>query len=111
MKITEWTNKDGVTSYNYNPEKGDKVIALASSVYKSEPRPIIAYKGTPKERAVNIVTRGITSKWNDKEIFCQLTEGQTKVLDKAGDLMNKTIEFTEYDSDKYGKLVGARVRN
>lgn len=110
MKINKFEKKDGTTSEQGKPETGDTIVALASSVYKSEPRAVIVDKGTDKARAVNITTRGIKASFEGKELFVVLTEGQAKVLDKTEDLMNKTIVFEEYDSKKYGKLVGARVQ-
>jgi len=112
MKIRKFTTKAGEESEEreeYTPEAGDTIIALASSVYKSEPKPVIAYKGTNKEKAVNITKRGIKALWNKKEVFVKLTEGQTKVLDKVEDLTNRKIVFNNYESEKWGTLVGARV--
>lgn len=111
MKITERTDKDGKLYATYKPENKDEIVSLAKTTFKSEPRPTIVDKGTPRERAVNITRRGISATWNGKEIFVQLTEGQCKVLDKVEDLTGKTIVFENYKSKAgYGTLVGARIK-
>ena len=109
MKQTEFTKKDGSEGIEYKPEADDVIICKADSVYSSEPRAVIVDKDKETERAVNIVTHGISALWNDKEIFCKLTEGQKKVLDKVEDLMDKSVKFENYESKNYGTLVGARI--
>ena len=107
MKITEFTNKDGETSKNYKPEAGDEIIAVAESVYVSEPRAVIVGKDTDNPKAVNITTRGITATYKGEEIFAQLTEGHEKKLREFGNLAGKKIIFGEYFSKVANKnLVG-----
>ena len=109
MKERKFERKDGTDGIEYKPENGDIIIAKADSVFESEPRAVIVDKGKDTERAVNIVTYGINAEWKGKEIFCKLTEGMKKVLEKTSDLMDKEIKFENYESKNYGTLVGARV--
>lgn len=110
MIETEFKRADGSKGFNYKPENGDEIICQASTIFVSQPRAVIVDKGKPTERAINIISRGISAKWNDKDIFCNLTEGQTKNLSKTPDLMGKKVVFENYENEKYGTLVGASVK-
>ena len=113
MITKNFKRTDGTDGISYKPEAKDVIIAKASTIYVSEPRAVIVDKDKETERAVNIINRGIQAIWNngteDIEIFVTLTEGQSKVLSKIPDLMDKSITFENYDSKNWGKLVGARV--
>jgi hypothetical protein len=109
MKTKDFEKSDGTQGVEYKPEHGDKVLAKAESVFASEPRAVIVGRDTDKERAVNITTYGISAEWEGKEIFCKLTQGHQKLLSQKGNLMGKTLVFANYESDKWGTLVGVSV--
>ena len=108
----EYNKKDGSKGEIYKPEDKDEIVSNAKSVYDSPPKDIVVNRGTPKERVVKGVKNyGLSASWKGKDIFCKMTAGQKKYLDKVGDLTGKTILFESYDNKVYGgKSLGVRIK-
>jgi len=97
MKTENYPKNNGTNGSRYILEKGDVIEAMFS---------------TPRETMLGkskYPSYSIKAKWNDKEIFVSLTNGQYKRLMGLSDLEGKKLIAIGYQGPERKELVGLEI--